>query len=31
MRDGRPAAAWVKAVRAKDKKEFNPLAGFAVR
>jgi hypothetical protein len=31
MRDGRPAAAWVKAVRASDKKEFNPLAGFAVR
>jgi hypothetical protein len=31
MRDGRPAAAWVKAVRASDKKEFNPRAGFAVR
>jgi hypothetical protein len=31
MRDGRPAAAWVKAVRGSDKKEFNPLAGFAVR
>jgi hypothetical protein len=31
MRDGRPAAAWVKAIRATDRKEFNPLAGFAVR
>ena len=31
MRDGRPAAAWVKAVRTSDKKEFNPLTGFAVR
>ena len=31
MKDGRPAAAWVKAVRLTDKKEFNPLAGFAVR
>jgi len=31
MRDGRPAAAWVKAVRLSDKKEFNPGAGFAVR
>jgi hypothetical protein len=31
MRDGRPAAAWVKATRTKDKKEFLPLAGFAVR
>ncbi|MGE0444285.1 MAG: DUF6152 family protein [Vicinamibacterales bacterium] len=31
MKDGRPAAAWVKAVRLSDKKEFNPLAGFAVR
>ncbi len=31
MRDGRPAAAWLKAVRMKDKKEFNPLSGFAVR
>jgi hypothetical protein len=31
MKDGRPAAAWMKAVRMSDKKEFNPLAGFAVR
>ena len=31
MRDGRPAAAWTKATRMTDKKEFNPLAGFAVR
>jgi hypothetical protein len=31
MRDGRPAAAWVKAVRLTDNKEFNPQQGFAVR
>lgn len=31
MKDGRPAAAWRKAVRLTDKKEFFPLAGFAVR
>lgn len=31
MRDGRPAAAWTKATRLSDKKEFNPLEGFAVR
>lgn len=31
MKDGRPAAAWMKATRAQDKKEFNPRAGFAVR
>ena len=31
MRDGRPAAAWMKATRMTDKKEFNPQAGFAVR
>jgi len=31
MKDGRPAAAWVKATRLTDKKEFNPLAGFAIR
>ena len=31
MRDGRPAAAWVKATRLTDKKEFVPRAGFAVR
>lgn len=29
MRDGRPAALWVKAVRA-DGKEFDPRAGFKV-
>ncbi|MEQ1760239.1 MAG: DUF6152 family protein [Vicinamibacterales bacterium] len=31
MRDGRPAAAWLKAIRLTDKKEFNPLSGFAVK
>ncbi len=31
MRDGRPAAAWLKAVRMTDKKEFNPLSGFAIK
>ncbi len=31
MTDGRPAAAWVKATRMSDKKEFNPAAGFAIR
>jgi hypothetical protein len=31
MKDGRPAAAWMKATRMTDKKEFNPLAGFAIR
>lgn len=31
MRDGRPAAAWIKAVRLSDGKEFNPRAGFAVQ
>jgi hypothetical protein len=31
MRDGRPAATWIKATRASDKKEFVPAAGFAVR
>lgn len=31
MKDGRPAAAWVKATRMTDKKEFNPRAGFALR
>jgi len=30
MRDGRPAAAWVRATRG-DGKEFNPRAGFAIR
>lgn len=31
MRDGRPAAAWIKATRLSDNKEFNPGRGFAVR
>jgi len=31
MRDGRPAAAWMRATRLTDKKEFVPLRGFAVR
>ena len=31
MKDGRPAAAWMKATRLSDKKDFVPLAGFAVR
>jgi hypothetical protein len=31
MRDGRPAASWVKATRLSDGKVFNPRAGFAVR
>jgi hypothetical protein len=31
MRDGRPAAAWVRATRTTDKKEFVPRRGFAVR
>jgi len=31
MRDGRPAAAWMKATRTTDNKEFNPLTGFAVK
>ena len=30
MRDGRPAAAWIDAVR-EDGKELNPRAGFRVR
>jgi hypothetical protein len=30
MRDGRPAAAWVKATRG-DGKEFDPRAGFVIR
>jgi hypothetical protein len=30
MRDGRPAAAWMKATRA-DGKELNPGAGFAIK
>ena len=31
MRDGRPAATWLKAVRMTDKKEFQPLSGFIVK
>lgn len=30
MRDGRPAAAWMRATRG-DGKEFNPAAGFAIK
>jgi Family of unknown function (DUF6152) len=30
MRDGRPAATWMKAKRG-DGKEFNPAAGFAIK
>ncbi len=30
MKDGRPAAAWMKATRG-DGKEFNPGAGFAIK
>jgi hypothetical protein len=31
MRDGRPAAYWVKAVRVEDGKEFTPSTGFVVK
>jgi hypothetical protein len=31
LRDGRPAASWMKAVRLSDKKEFMPGAGFRVK
>lgn len=31
MRDGRPAASWIKATRMTDKKEFVPRAGFIIR
>ena len=31
MKDGRPAAIWVKAVRLTDKKEFLPRNGFVVK
>jgi len=31
MRDGRPAASWVRATRLSDGKVFNPGAGFAVK
>jgi hypothetical protein len=30
MRDGRPAAAWIRATRG-DGKQFDPRAGFAIR
>jgi hypothetical protein len=31
MRDGRPAATWMKATRLSDNKDFTPAAGFAVK
>jgi hypothetical protein len=31
MKDGRPAATWMKAIRDKDKKLFIPASGFAIR
>jgi hypothetical protein len=31
MRDGRPAAAWIKATRLSDNKEIIPGKGFAIR
>jgi hypothetical protein len=31
MKDGRPAATWMKATRESDKKEFVPGAGFVIR
>ena len=31
MKDGRPAATWMKAIRDKDKKLFVTASGFAVR
>ena len=31
MKDGRPAATWLKATRTSDNKEFVPLAGFAIK
>jgi hypothetical protein len=31
MRDGRPAAFWIKAVRLSDNKEFAPSHGFATK
>ena len=31
MRDGRPAAAWTRATRLSDNKEFLPFTGFAIR
>ena len=31
MKDGRPAATWMKATRESDKKEFVPASGFVIR
>lgn len=31
MRDGRPAASWIKATRMTDNKEFVPRKGFVIR
>jgi hypothetical protein len=31
LKDGRPAATWIRAVRDTDKREFVPGKGFAVR
>jgi len=31
MKDGRPAATWVEAVRVSDGKKFDPRAGFAIK
>jgi hypothetical protein len=31
MKDGRPAAIWVNAVRARDGKKYDPREGFRVR
>lgn len=31
MKDGRPAATWIRATRSSDKKLFIPASGFAVR
>jgi hypothetical protein len=31
MKDGRPAATWIRATRNNDKKLFIPASGFAVR
>jgi len=31
MKDGRPAATWMRAIREKDKRQFVPASGFAIR
>lgn len=31
MKDGRPAATWIDAVRLSDGKKFDPRAGFAIK